>query len=205
MNEHVTIRRARKEDAPRLREISCLTGNDGNPIAQERCRFFADLWMSPYLKYFFDYIWVAEENGIVMGYLTGAPVTRTPKSYEFQLFLKTLIGRYGWANDQLKFMKRFLGWAKSPIDFFSDSLKETLENEYPAHLHVNLLPEMRGKGVGARLMQEFFAQLTRKNCKCVHLLCGKNPVPFYTKNGLMILEQVLVAETHAVFCLGKKL
>lgn len=115
--------------------------------------------MSPYLKYFFDYIWVAEKNGTVMGYLTGAPVARTPKSYEFQLFLKTLSGRYGWANDQLKFMKRFLGWAKSPIDFFSDSLKKTLENEYPAHLHVNLLPELRGKGVGACLMQEFFAQL----------------------------------------------
>ncbi len=41
--------------------------------------------------------------------------------------------------------------------------------EYPAHLHIDLLPETQGQGLGRGLMETLFAELTRRGVRGLHL------------------------------------
>jgi GNAT superfamily N-acetyltransferase len=43
---------------------------------------------------------------------------------------------------------------------------------YPAHLHINLAPEVRGQGIGARLVEEFCNRLRALGVHGVHVVTG---------------------------------
>ncbi|MEW1975696.1 GNAT family N-acetyltransferase [Microbacterium profundi] len=62
--------------------------------------------------------------------------------------------------------------------------------QYPAHLHIDLLPETRGQGLGRRLIETLFAELRRRGVKGLHL--GMNPentgaAAFYERLGMQRL------------------
>lgn len=60
-----------------------------------------------------------------------------------------------------------------------------LEN-YPAHLHIDLLPEAQGKGLGRQLMETFIAKLREKKVPGLHLIVGSantGAVQFYQRVG----------------------
>ncbi|MGE4130117.1 MAG: N-acetyltransferase family protein [Bdellovibrionales bacterium] len=56
---------------------------------------------------------------------------------------------------------------------------------YPAHLHVNLHPRSRGKGIGTTLIDELVERLRPLGVSGVHLITSPNQrnVGFYLKNG----------------------
>ncbi len=58
--------------------------------------------------------------------------------------------------------------------------------EFPAHLHINLVSSMQGKGIGGKLIAEFEAILKQKNISGFHIITNPNAanVIFYTKQGL---------------------
>ncbi|KAI0638294.1 hypothetical protein C8Q77DRAFT_423463 [Trametes polyzona] len=61
-----------------------------------------------------------------------------------------------------------------------------LTEQYPAHLHINLLPECRGRGLGRELIERLCEALRRKGSRGVHLAAGDNnddAAIFYTKIG----------------------
>lgn len=58
--------------------------------------------------------------------------------------------------------------------------------DYPAHLHIDLLPNTQGKGIGKRIMQVFIDKLKELNVPALHLEVGKKnlaAVGFYKKMG----------------------
>ncbi|MES2866145.1 MULTISPECIES: GNAT family N-acetyltransferase [Microbacterium] len=62
--------------------------------------------------------------------------------------------------------------------------------QYPAHLHIDLLPETQGQGLGRRLIETLFAELRRRGVKGLHL--GMNPentgaAAFYERLGMQRL------------------
>ena len=62
--------------------------------------------------------------------------------------------------------------------------------QYPAHLHIDLLPETQGRGLGRRLIETLFAELRRRGVKGLHL--GMNPentgaAAFYERLGMQRL------------------
>ena len=64
-------------------------------------------------------------------------------------------------------------------------LKKEL-SDYPAHLHVDLLPNTQGKGIGKRIMQVFIDKLKELNVPALHLEVGKKniaAVGFYKRMG----------------------
>ena len=74
---------------------------------------------------------------------------------------------------------------------------------YPAHLHIDLLPEAQGRGWGGKLMERFLDALRGKDVPGVHLGVGKRnakAVGFYERVGF---EKLLDAENW--LALGKKL
>ena len=63
--------------------------------------------------------------------------------------------------------------------------------DYPAHLHIDILPIAQGKGYGRRLIEIFFNELQSKNIQGVHLTVSnsnQNAIGFYKKLGLQQLK-----------------
>jgi ribosomal protein S18 acetylase RimI-like enzyme len=59
--------------------------------------------------------------------------------------------------------------------------------EYPAHLHINILPGYQRQGIGHRLMKSFESNLKEKEVFGFHLEVSKNNklgISFYEKYGL---------------------
>lgn len=64
---------------------------------------------------------------------------------------------------------------------------------YPAHLHIDLLGTLQGKGLGKALMHTFFSALQAKDVHGIHLgVDGRNVKAhgFYEAMGFSVLEEV---------------
>ncbi len=65
-------------------------------------------------------------------------------------------------------------------------------SDYPAHLHIDILPQGQGKGMGRRLIETFVEELRRQHVKALHLQVGKsneNAVQFYQRVGFHIIKE----------------
>lgn len=62
-----------------------------------------------------------------------------------------------------------------------------VSRRYPAHLHVNMAPQYRGFGIGARLIEAFVADLRQANATGVHVITSATSpnVRFYTRNAFV--------------------
>jgi hypothetical protein len=71
---------------------------------------------------------------------------------------------------------------------------------YPAHFHINLSENARGKGCGQIALQELFKILTDQNCPGVHVITAlEHPSQkFYEKNGLAPLKTMKISATQIV-------
>lgn len=72
-------------------------------------------------------------------------------------------------------------------------------SDYPAHLHIDILPEAQGQGLGRKLIDTFTGRLKSLNVAGVHLEVGKNNInalAFYERVGF---HQVKEHENSIVF------
>lgn len=71
----------------------------------------------------------------------------------------------------------------SDLDFFRDW--RHLTARYPAHLHVNLIEDARGRGIGAQLIEKFCTEARRRGAPGVHVVTtsGMRNVSFYNRVG----------------------
>jgi ribosomal protein S18 acetylase RimI-like enzyme len=82
-------------------------------------------------------------------------------------------------------------------DLFEKPLPEIAD--YPAHLHIDLLPEAQGAGWGRRLIETLLAALRAQNVAGVHLgvdATNTGAIAFYRKMGFTVLRE---AEWGLVF------
>jgi hypothetical protein len=210
-----------------IREICCETGNNGESIDAKRRPFFAELWVAPYEERCPRWTYVAEadpENAAnssprIAGYLTGCADTRDFQRRQFLGFtvprlIEILFGRYEWNHDLKRFLRQSFALEKTPNGSFPKVFLKQLLTEYPAHLHINLLKPYRSSGVGAKLMEQFFADLRDGGVSGVHVFCGDGPLKFYLKSGFEKLHSIDFRlrgrggspdRVFAVHCLGRKL
>jgi GNAT superfamily N-acetyltransferase len=146
----VEIRLYRPEDRDRVRLIAFQTGYMGEPIDWywRDQQTFADLITRYYTDREPESLFVAELDGTVMGYLTGCVESRRA---------------IGAATREIRRMIRRGAFFRPAIaSFFWNSIFDLVRDRrapeemlidprWPAHLHIDLLPEIRGRGVGRRL------------------------------------------------------
>ena len=92
----------------------------------------------------------------------------------------------------------YYNWAAT-----STILQNKYKADYPAHLHIDLLPEYQRKGWGGKLLSALFEHLRSKDIKGVMLTAGTGNVnagSFYKKYGF---EQIEIYNTDVAF--GMKL
>jgi GNAT superfamily N-acetyltransferase len=207
----VAVRVARDPaDWRAVRELCCLTGAAGDPIAPERWPVFAEIWIGPYQRLRPEWTYVADGGGRVLGYLTGCPDTG-PFERErrwrstLPLAAAALRGRYPATEDTRRLVRRALRLAPATEAPFSARVRARLTRDYPAHLHMNVAAGARGRGVGRALLAAFAGDLRARDVPGVHLFCGPGPRAFYAGAGFQELALVLLPSGIRVHALGRRI
>lgn len=166
----VTIRPYEAGDRAAVRRICFDTGYMGEPSWQWRePESFADLFTSYYTDAEPESALVAVRRGVVEGYLLGCVDSRRAWS-EAAVFSK-LVWRRGIAvrPGTAAFVWRSFG------DVVVDGLRRRLpppavhDERWPAHLHIDLLPSIRGRGVGSALLRTWLSRLDTLGVPGCHL------------------------------------
>ena len=107
---------------------------------------------------------------------------------------------YG-SSDYDKYQENFSEYLKMVEEiesrrFLADALTEMYDHaiykkDYPAHLHIDILPDYQSKGIGSRLIKAFCDNLREQNVKGVMLIVGtenEGARRFYERNGFTLLQ-----------------
>ncbi|WP_320129412.1 GNAT family N-acetyltransferase [uncultured Sphaerochaeta sp.] len=184
------IRKACHQDLPHIYRISLktsLAGLDGTD-------FFNDpfcvghYYAAPYLFHEPDLCYVAlNGHNVPSGYIVGTSNTEEFNQWMNQVWLPTLQEQYKCLTDfKCQSEERIVEQiCKGPGEGIWEHVG------YSAHLHINLLPEMQGQGIGKGLMTTLFEALQEKKIDGVHLgVDGHNDKAkrFYERIGMTVLE-----------------
>lgn len=170
------IRKAQPADEDALYHIALLTGDHG----KDATALYVDpkmkghIFAVPYLRFSPELAFVAEMNGTVVGYCVGVADTREFENRLEQDWWPVLQAKYpapnpankaNWTLDEQR-IARFHAPEQNP---------ETIVTPYPAHLHMNLLPQAQGLGIGVKLLAHWMNQASKLGVKKVHLsVSGEN-------------------------------
>lgn len=165
------------QDWERIEELCRLAAHQ--PIDKSKWSTFSKKWINPYRKYFSQWVYVANNNNQIVGYLTGCPGTENLPEEFFETEFRSL-------------------------HLFSKESIEEVKSQYPAHLHVNFDSRFRGLGFGSKLIQRFNEDLQRENISGIHVICGPDPIQFYIKNGFKKIECIQSIKNQPIYLLGFK-
>ena len=182
------IRPYQPTDLPSLYQICLLTGNSGEDATglYDHPDLLGAFFAAPYAVLEPDLAFVLEDAEGLAGYIIG-----TRDSHVFADRLE----REWLPTQRLKFSKPSLSdsphtaWVKGLIHTGYTPYAAALE--YPAHLHVDLLPRAQGHGQGKILMHTFLERLREFKVPGVHLGVGirnARAIAFYEKLGFQRLE-----------------
>lgn len=180
------IRQARASDMQALYDICAATGNAGDSaLGLDRdVDLLGHLYAGPYLALEPDFAFVAEDEHGVCGYALGTPdTTRFCQQLE-ATWLPPLRQRYPQAT------RPGDAWIVSRLHELWQ-MDERLA-EWPAHLHVDLLPRAQGLRLGGKLMQILLDQFKTAGVTGIHL--GVDPsnqraLAWYPKQGFALLYE----------------
>ena len=167
---HNIIRPYEARDRDAVWKICCDTADQGNPVEKIfRDRdVVADFLIRYYTEYEPEAMWVAEEEGRVIGYLSGCLNNR-----RYRRVMMWLLG----PKAILKATGRGLFVSQQTWQFLWRVLRSWLEGKwpcsipedvYPGHLHVNVEQGFRGHEVGRRLVERFCEQAHAAGLKGVY-------------------------------------
>jgi ribosomal protein S18 acetylase RimI-like enzyme len=168
----VTIRAYVSADRAAVRELCCEAAYGDVPLESfypDRV-LFADLMTRYYLKWEPGSSWVVVAEGRVVGYLLGCGDSRRQRRVQLTRVvpaaLAGFVRRGGlWNGATWRLLAANLGrrsiWSATRSAGFD-------HDRYPAHLHVGLDAEFRGRHLGHRLVEAFLAQLSAAGVPGVH-------------------------------------
>jgi len=184
-----TIRRYQPSDRSAVRRLAGDTAHFGEPIERffDAREVFLDAFATFYTDVSDNYLWVALDNGKLIGYLMGCPDTR-----DYDAWFRSNVKRVAWRAATLRYRGVF---TRKSITYMRRYARLRVPNvdlsPYPAHLHINTRADRRGSGVGNALMQAYLDQLRNENVSGVHLETSsenKIAVPWYERLGFQRLQ-----------------
>jgi ribosomal protein S18 acetylase RimI-like enzyme len=180
------VRAAASADEAALAAICVATGDAAyRSVAPD---LIADIWLRPYLRFAMPWCRVAEDDAGVAGYIVAADDTQAFASRTEAAWWPALRRQHPLPDPaderpRAQLVRRLHAGVLVDLDFLPD---------YPAHLHINLLPRAQGIGLGQRLMASLLAALRDARVGGVHLgVSAQNTraIAFYEQQGFVPLEQ----------------
>jgi ribosomal protein S18 acetylase RimI-like enzyme len=190
----VQIRAFRSTDLNDLYRICLATGVGGCDAAAlyRDPKLLGQVYAAPYAVLAPRSVLIVDDSAGVAGYIVGAPETRdfeTRLEAEWWPALRTLYRdpagepRPGWSRDQ----------QISHMIHHPRITASEVVDRYPAHLHINLLPHLRGQGIGRRLMERWLTVVQDMGARGAHLAVGagnQRAIRFYRACGFHELDRV---------------
>jgi ribosomal protein S18 acetylase RimI-like enzyme len=170
------IRRYRPADRDALREVCVRTaraGGDARGLFTDD-RLWADIFLDPYLEFEPDLAFVIETDGAAVGYIVAtADTARFVERYREE-WMPRLAQRHPRPPAGLEVESaESLEVAITRLAFHPDRMLRDGIEAYPAHLHIDLLPEAQGRGWGRALVDRLLVELAGRGIQGVHL--GMDP------------------------------
>ena len=167
------VRPFRPDDLEALYRICLETGDNGEDATHlyRDPKLLGELYAAPYAVREPELTFVLEDGEGVCGYILGAFDTGAFERWLEREWFPPLRERYPRPEGDNATWTNY-DWVVS--EFYEDrSDHDDLLADYPAHLHIDLLPRAQGRGNGRALMETFLAALTERGSPGVHL--GTSP------------------------------
>jgi ribosomal protein S18 acetylase RimI-like enzyme len=186
----IEIRQYEPKDRATVREICRSTAYGGAEEALIDPHLFVDLMIRAYTDFAAGSIWVAERRGGVVGYLAGGFDER--RLHRVQAW-RVVPGAVARALGRGLLWRRSLWRLLADLPgFLAEARRAEASDEegFPGHLHVNLLPESRGRAVGRRLVERFLDESRRRELPGVRAVVYETNQParrFFERLGFQAL------------------
>ena len=159
-----------------------------------------DLFAGPYVFLEPDFAFVLDDGHRAVGYVIGTPDTAAFARAYRERWIPRLAGRYevrpGNPDEEM-----------IALHYRPERLVWPGLEEYPAHLHIDLLPPFQRAGHGRALMETFYAAAAGAGAVGVHvtvLTANPSALGFYDRLGFRPLAVAEPGETTVTY-LGRKL
>lgn len=164
----VQIRAYRPADRDDVYDVCVRTADSGGDARGRYSTddFMPDLFAGPYLHLEPELAFVLDDGDRVVGYVLGTADTARWAAEHRARWLPLVADRYPRATH---------GGPLSPQEDLTELLHHPERNvhagleAYPAHLHIDVLPEHQGAGHGRALIRAFLAALGAAGVPAVHL------------------------------------
>jgi ribosomal protein S18 acetylase RimI-like enzyme len=194
-----SIRKYHPRDEKHIQEITYRTGFKGRDLTGMNYFNDARLWFLIFIYYYTRYepehcfVAVDTANDQPIGFVCGTPDTKAQEQRFNRKIIPRLILR-GFLYTSWRYPRAFHSLLKmipmrEPQD---EQAANQLIEQYPSHLHINLLPEYHHQGIGSQLIITFEDHLRNLGVPGLHLHTTNHntkAVPFYEKHGYSIIRK----------------
>lgn len=155
------IRRFRESDRSDVAEICLKTGNGGTDATgmHGSDELLADIFALPYVDFDPDLTFVVDTGTRASGYVVATADTRAFVDRYRREWLPAFERKYAQLAPSA-----ILEMGRDPERMMIAEL-----DDYPAHLHIDLLPGMQGQGLGRDLIRVLLLALNERGIPGVHL------------------------------------
>lgn len=164
----LAVRAGRATDLADIRDVCIRTGAAGQDATGTHVDdgILPDLYAEPYVRLEPDLVAVvAAGTGPVVGYVLGTADTDAFVAAWREHWLPVVAARHPEppAAPTTPY-ERLVGLLYRP-----EAMRTALVEHYPAHLHVDLLPDAQGRGFGRALVERFCAEVADRGAVGAHL------------------------------------
>jgi RimJ/RimL family protein N-acetyltransferase len=129
----------------------------------------AEIYLVTYMDLVPEHLGVAEIDGRIVGYLTGCPEPSRVPSDSQRITRAIRTHRLYLQRAPLAFFGRAATDAAIAFARRQPTAGDFRDERWPAHLHIDLVPEARGTGLAYRLMARWQSQLVELGSPGCHL------------------------------------
>jgi len=202
------IRPSRPGDEPGAYHVCLKTGNfgkDGEPFYREDPDALGRIFVGPYLAFEPELSLILEDDDGICGYALGAFDSRAFYARYEAEWRPGVCARFSAPNgdpSQWTRLQEVYHCYHEP-DYFCPKPYE----DFPSHLHIDLLPRAQHRGFGRRMMEKNMDMLARKGSPGAHLgvsMMNPDALGFYLRLGFHELTRIGSGNSGCIY-LGKRL
>lgn len=176
----MSIREAHAGDHAAIASICLLTGDLGGDATGHHSdqTMLADVYATPYLHGPACFALVLDDGDGALGYVLGTSDTAQFQEWFTSTWWPSVAHEHRLVSDA---DRSLLAAAQNPTRMLSERI-----GDYPAHLHIDLLPQAQGRGVGRAMIEAACELLGARGARGVHLEASpdnRGALAFYPRVG----------------------
>jgi len=184
------VRKFQEDDRSHLYHVCLATGDSGASALHlyTEKEMLGEIYVGPYLSFQPDLSLTLIKDGVA-GYALAALDTRTFEDTLSKQWWPAILEKY-----QNRSPENFNEREKNLFDYIQNPplRPKVIVDQYPSHLHIDLLETAQGRGIGKAMTHLLLETLREKGSKGVHLGMGSQNArafAFYTKLGFTLLDK----------------